>query len=224
MLINADFNQRAAVHANSMAWTPSPMKGVDRRMLDRVGAESGHATSIVRYAPNSSFSPHIHTGGEEFLVLDGVFQDEHGDFPTGTYVRNPPTSQHTPRSDKGCTIFVKLWQFDPADRTQIAVNTSKSQFATSQANAAIKLISLFHDTREDVRLEQWSHGKTIDLSAPRGTEILVLEGEFEEGGEVFRKNDWLRLPRRYETTALVGSAGARVWRKSGNLAQTPLQK
>ena len=82
-------------------------------MLDRIGAEVARATSIVRYAPASRFPAHVHGGGEEFLVLDGVFQDEHGDFPAGAYIRNPPQSRHTPRSAPGCIIFVKLWQFDP---------------------------------------------------------------------------------------------------------------
>ena len=62
-----------------------------------------------------------HGGGEEFLVLEGVFQDEHGDYPAGSYVRNPPTTRHTPGSEPGCVIFVKLWQFDPGDRTEGAV-------------------------------------------------------------------------------------------------------
>src|SRR5689334_19491242 len=107
MRLNADFAKRVAVHA--APWTPSPMPGVARRMLDRLGDEVARATSIVRYAPGSSFSPHVHGGGEEFLVLDGVFSDEHGDCPAGTYVRNPPTSAHTPGTAAGCTIFVKLW-------------------------------------------------------------------------------------------------------------------
>ena len=125
MNLNADFSQRVAVHAATLPWVPSPMAGVERRMLDRIGDEVARATSIVRYAPHSHFSRHTHGGGEEFLVLDGVFQDEHGDYPAGSYIRNPPTSAHTPGSEIGCTIFVKLWQFDPADRTQIAVDTSK---------------------------------------------------------------------------------------------------
>ena len=81
---------------------------------------TSRATTIVRYAPNSHFSKHSHTGGEEFIVLDGIFQDEHGDYSAGTYVRNPPTTSHTPRSDQGCIIFVKLWQFDMQDRNQLA--------------------------------------------------------------------------------------------------------
>jgi hypothetical protein len=124
MELNADFSRRAVVHAASLAWTPSPINGVERRMLDRMGGEVARATSIVRYALRSRFSPHTHGGGEEFLVLDGVFQDEHGDFPAGSYIRNPPTSSHTPRSEAGCTIFVKLWQFDPDDRTHVHLDTT----------------------------------------------------------------------------------------------------
>ena len=126
MELNADFSQRVAVHAAKLPWTPSPMAGVHRRMLDRIGDEVARATSIVRYAPHSHFSPHTHGGGEEFLVLDGVFQDEHGDYPAGSYVRNPPTTRHTPGSEPGCVIFVKLWQFDPADRTEVRIDTGKT--------------------------------------------------------------------------------------------------
>ena len=108
MELNADFDARVLVHADDVPWQASPMKGVDRRMLDRIGGEVARATTIVRYAPESRFSAHVHAGGEEYIVLDGVFQDEYGDFPTGTYVRNPPTSSHTPGSAPGCTIFVKL--------------------------------------------------------------------------------------------------------------------
>ena len=100
MELNADFSRRAVVHGARLPWTPSPMAGVERRMLDRIGDEVARVTSIVRYAPKSRFSTHTHGGGEEFFVLDGVFQDEHGDFPAGTYVRNPPNTSHTPRSKK----------------------------------------------------------------------------------------------------------------------------
>ena len=140
MQLNADFTKRVAVHAAQMPWKPSPMPGVDRRMLDRMGDEVARATSIVRYAPGSAFSPHVHTGGEEFLVLDGVFQDEHGDFPTGTYVRYPPQTSHTPASEPGCTIFVKLWQFDPADRNQIRIDTNAGTYAADVARPGVDAI------------------------------------------------------------------------------------
>ena len=108
MELNADFSQRVLLHADELTWQASPMAGVERRMLDRIGDEVARATTIVRYAPGSHFSAHTHGGGEEFIVLDGVFQDEHGDFPAGSYVRNPPTSRHTPGSAPGCVTALPL--------------------------------------------------------------------------------------------------------------------
>src|SRR3954447_3408418 len=174
--LNADFGIRAAVHAARLEWTPSPVPGVDRRLLDRIGEEVARATSIVRYAPRSHFSPHTHGGGEEFLVLDGVFQDEHGDYPSGTYVRNPPTSSHTPGSEPGCTIFVKLWQFDLDDRTHVRIDTGKMPFIQAPDRPGVELMPLFRDAREDVRLERWAAGADISLDAPGGLELLVLSG------------------------------------------------
>src|SRR5436190_9322101 len=107
MRINADFTKRASVHAGAADWVQSPMPGVERRMLDRIGDEVARATTIVRYAPGAQFSPHVHAGGEEFLVLEGAFQDEHGDYPAGAYVRNPPQSFHRPGTRVGATILVK---------------------------------------------------------------------------------------------------------------------
>ena len=110
MDVNADFTVRASVHGAQIPWEASPTPGVHRRMLDRVGDEVARATTIVRFAPGSSFPAHTHPGGEEFIVLDGVFQDEDGDFTVGSYIRNPPKSKHTPSSTDGATIMVKLWQ------------------------------------------------------------------------------------------------------------------
>src|SRR5690349_2351257 len=194
MHLNADFSQRVAVHAATLAWMASPMAGVHRRMLDRIGDEVARATSIVRYAPGSHFSPHIHDGGEEFLVLDGVFQDEHGDFPAGSYIRNPPTSRHTPASEPGCTIFVKLWQFDLDDRTHVRLDTGKMPFVQAPDRPRVELMPLFRDARENVRLEHWAADADISLDAPGGLELLVLSGSFSEGGETFGPQSWLRLP------------------------------
>ncbi|WP_234729647.1 cupin domain-containing protein [Acidocella facilis] len=217
MNINADFAMRAAVHAARLDWTPSPLPGVDRRMLDRVGEEVARATSIVRYAPGSHFSPHTHGGGEEFLVLDGVFQDEHGDFPVGTYVRNPPTSRHTPGSTAGCTIFVKLWQFDPQDRTPVRLDATPNAYAPVPGRPGVEAAKLFEDTREQVRLERWAPGAEIELAAPGGIELLVIDGAFTENGEAFEPQSWLRLPAGATLRAVAGPVGCRLWLKVGHL-------
>jgi len=217
MELNADFSQRAAVHAARLAWTPSPIAGVERRMLDRIGEEVARATSIVRYAPQSRFSRHTHGGGEEFLVLEGVFQDEHGDFPAGSYIRNPPTSSHTPGSLRGTTIFVKLWQFDPDDRTQLRLDTATVAYVPDPERTGVELIALFQDERESVRLERWAPNAEIVLPTPGGIELLVLDGGFSEGGEIFEPQSWLRLPAGAALRATVGANGCRVWVKTGHL-------
>ena len=217
MELNADFSQRAVVHAARLAWVQSPIRGVERRMLDRIGDEVARATSIVRYASGSRFSAHTHGGGEEFLVLEGVFEDEHGGYPVGSYVRNPPTSSHTPGSHEGCVIFVKLWQFDPADRTQVRIDTRHVPFLLVPERPGVEVVPLFRDDREEVRLERWAAGAHIEHHAGAGMELLVLEGSFNEGDEEFTRQSWLRLPAGSILRADAGPEGCRVWVKTGHL-------
>lgn len=214
MELNSDFTQRVVVHSADEPWQTSPMPGVDRRMLDRIGGEVARATTIVRYAPGSHFSAHTHTGGEEFIVLDGVFQDEHGDFPVGSYVRNPPTSSHTPRSDKGCTIFVKLWQFDLDDRKQFRkdMNGELGRSVDGVASAV-----LHQDDRETVSYLQLDAEKPLTLSQPGGIELLIIGGSIIESGETLKTASWLRLPDGQALSAVAGSDGAKIWLKTGHL-------
>jgi anti-sigma factor ChrR (cupin superfamily) len=198
------------------------MPGVERRMLDRVGGEVARATSIVRYAPQSHFSRHIHGGGEEFLVLEGVFQDEHGDYCEGCYVRNPPTSAHMPGSEPGCTIFVKLWQFRAADRTQLRIDTRKLAYSPDRSRPGVETALLFRDEHEFVALERWRGGAQIPLQSPAGLELLVLEGTFSEAQDRFSYQSWLRLPPGSSSRAQVDLKGCRVWVKTGHLARQQL--
>jgi len=217
MRINDDLSRPAIVHAAELDWSPSPSAGVDRRMLYRVGGEVARATSIVRYAPRSAFPRHTHGGGEEILVLEGVFQDEHGDYPAGSYVRNPPTSHHTPSSAPGCVLFVKLWQFDPADRKEVHLNTAASVYETAANRPGVELLELFRDEGEEVRLERWMPAAAITLDVRGGAELLVLDGAFDEGGERFEPLSWLRLPRGSALQAKAGPEGCRIWIKTGHL-------
>ncbi len=214
MELNADFSQRVVVHSDQLEWSASPMPGVDRRMLDRIGGEVARATTIVRYAPNSKFSAHTHSGGEEFIVLDGVFQDEHGDFPEGTYVRNPPTTSHTPGSEPGCTIFVKLWQFDMEDRNQFRKNMADELASPVDGVATAQLHS---DDRETVSYSHIDAGAALNMSDTGGIEMLVIAGSLTEGGETLAKGAWLRLPEGQPLSAVAGADGAKVWVKTGHL-------
>ncbi|MCG7519609.1 cupin domain-containing protein [Ruegeria sp. Ofav3-42] len=208
MRVNADFTKRVAVHFDQNEWVASPAAGIERKMLDRIGEEVARATTIVRFAPGSAFAPHTHDGGEEYLVLDGVFQDETGDFPVGSYVRNPPTSSHTPSAKEGATILVKLHQFDPEDRTELRRSIDGEG-----------TVRLFKDEREEVRVLNLAPGEKLDLDASQGLELFVIEGGFQESGEEFSTWDWLRLPPETQSNVVAGPSGARVWVKSGHLSE-----
>ncbi len=193
------------------------MQGVQRRMLDRVGDEVARATSIVRYAPGSHFSPHVHSGGEEFMVLEGVFQDEHGDYPAGSYIRNPPQSRHTPGSEDGCVIFVKLWQFDPDDRTAVVARPQRLKYSGTPGNDGVEEAALFQDERERVTLAHWRAGASVEIDSTGGAEILVLAGTIEQGGDTLTRQSWLRIPTGTCLTAKSGPDGAHVWIKTGHI-------
>ena len=216
MLINDDLTRPVIVHAARQDWVPSPSAGVDRRMLFRIGDEVARATSIVRYAPGSAFPRHAHGGGEEILVLEGVFQDEHGDYPAGSYFRNPPGTSHVPASREGCTIFVRLWQFREGDSMQIVRQPGEGQTVTPRPGATAATV-LFEDGHEEVRLEEWAAGRHVRVENGRGLELFVLSGGLQIGDEPLEPQSWIRLPAGTHLDAEIGPTGARVWLKDAPL-------
>ena len=223
MRINDQFDERIVVHSSEEPWLPSPMAGVSRRPLDRVGGEVARATTIVKYEPGSHFSAHVHTGGEEFVVLDGVFQDEHGDFPVGSYIRNPPESKHTPGSKSGCIIFVKLWQFDLADRTHVRLRTDHMAPVAHKDFDGVGVTPLYIDESEEVSLFTMAPNARIELDVAGGAELLVIDGEVKESGDTLIKQSWLRVPKAGRIEAVAGPEGAKCWMKTGHLSLVEAQ-
>ena len=221
MQLNTDLTQTVLVHAGQLDWAPSPSQGVDRRMLFRIGAEKARATSIVRYAPGSRFTHHLHPGGEEFLVLEGVFQDESGDFPAGTYVRNPPGSAHAPGSNVGCTIFVRLWQFRADDLTPIVVRPDRAENAPCR-QGVISTQVLFTGTDERAVREEWGADTKIEIPNQHGLEMLVISGSALHGDTPLERWSWLRLPAGTPAYFQAGAGGAKVWYKSAPLLHANL--
>lgn len=216
MHLNSDFTQRVAINSNELEWEPSPMKGVHRRKLDRIGDEVARATTIVKYDPGSHFSPHTHGGGEEFFVLEGVFSDEYGDYPAGTYVRNPVGSTHTPRSDDGCTIFVKLHQFDPADQKQFSINTNDAEFLPGSI-PGLTVLPLHSFGEESCALVRWAPDTVFNPHRHYGgEEILVLEGTFSDEHGDYPAGSWLRSPHM-SVHHPFSKEGCLIYVKTGHL-------
>ncbi|MDO6764437.1 cupin domain-containing protein [Agarivorans sp. 1_MG-2023] len=192
-MLNMDFSQALAINTEQMDWLTSPSAGVLRKPLEREAKESGHVTSVVQYHADSYFPEHPHPMGEEIFVLEGVFSDEQGDYPTGTYIRNPPGSKHSPFSKQGCVIFVKLNQFNANDLEEVRVDTRSTAWLPGIGGLQVMPLHAFE--HEHVALVKWPAGEVFQPHSHfGGEEIMVLSGEFKDEHGDYPKHTWLRSP------------------------------
>lgn len=189
--LNMDFSVNLVIDTQQMSWLESPNPQVLRKPLERENIESGHTTSVVKYLPESSFKPHSHPLGEEIFVLDGVFSDETGDYPAGSYLRNPPGSSHSPFSKEGCLIFVKLNQFHPEDKDFVRINTGQTPWRQGQGNLQVMPLHSFGTT--GTALVKWpAKEKFLPHRHVGGEEIFVLSGVFKDEHGSYPQHTWIR--------------------------------
>jgi len=220
MRINMDFSQRVVIDTQAQDWVDSPAKGVARRMLDREAAESGRATSLVRYEPDSYFPSHTHTGGEEFLVLEGTFSDQHGDYGPGMYVRNPVGSSHQPFTKDGCIILVKLWQMDPDDQDFVRLDTAGGNLWRPGAAEGLSTCHLHKYGGEHVRLSRWQPDARFPAhDHPGGEEVFVMAGSIADEDGHYPTGTWFRLPHGSRHTPF-SEEGCTLYVKTGHLEGT----
>ncbi|RFU45442.1 cupin domain-containing protein [Paraburkholderia sp. DHOC27] len=216
MLINADFSRPANVAPHEYQWVASPQSGVERVMLDRVGAEKARSTSIVRYAPDSSFPRHVHPGGEEILVLAGTLSEGDEHYPAGWYLRNPPYSSHQPSSREGAIIFVKLQQMRADERRRVRINTYDP--AAWRRQNGREICPLFSDDVEQVCLQRLAPNEVLFAEPVEGAELLVLAGDVLADEQSYGRGSWMRLPVGDSSRIAAGAHGATVYLKTGHLA------
>ena len=198
---------RPGLHRRCRAWTGA--------CSTASAAEVARATSIVRYAAGSRFDRHVHDGGEEIFVLDGVFSDEYGDYPAGTYMRNPPGTSHAPFSRGGCTLFVKLWQFAADDLVPVRIATATAAWHPGLV-AGLSVMPLHEHDGVSTALVRWAPQTRFNTHAhPGGEEILVLEGVFRDEAGEYPAGTWLRNPRGSRHTPYTGAEGALIYVKVG---------
>ena len=213
--LNLDFSKRVVINTAEMPWINSPMPGVMRKPLARAADESGHITSIVQYSPDSYFSSHHHPLGEEIFVLEGTFSDEHGDYEKGTYLRNPPGSFHQPFSKQGCTILVKLNQFDPQDKKTVVINRNTGKW--QQGLGGLQVMPLHDFAGEHTALVKWPAGEIFHPHRHfGGEEILVLSGIFKDEYGSYPKHCWIRCPHLSQHRPFVDQETI-IWVKVGHL-------
>ena len=214
--LNADHSKRVVVETANMEWETSEADGVLRKRMERIDAKPEPVTTIVRYQEKSAFPAHQHLNGEEIFVLDGTFSDDHGDYEAGSYLRNPAGTTHSPFSEQGCTIFVKLQQFQDSDSKQLHIQTKQQQWLPGLV-PGLSVMPLHEHIHEHVALVKWE-ANTI-FQAHRhigGEEILVLEGAFEDEFGCYPKGTWLRNPPDSFHTPFT-KQGCVIYVKTGHL-------
>lgn len=217
--IHGELSARVVVDTKAMSFSASPSGTVWRKRLHLVGpAESGQVTSVVRFQEQSRFPAHGHPDGEEILVLSGVFSDEHGDWPGGSYLLNPQGFSHAPYSREGCLLFVKLRQYPGPDRRHVALDTRTMPWEPAGGGRERKLLYAQPGYADTTRLERWPAGASPGvLSYPLGAELFLLDGSFEDEYGRYDALTWLRVPARYAHRP-VTQEGCELYIKEGGFA------
>ena len=218
--INGDLTVRVSEDTNRIEWSPSPSGTVWRKRVHRVGpAESGQVTAVVRYEAGATFPAHDHPGGEEILVLDGIFSDEHGDWPAATYLLNPDGFRHAPFSRDGCLLFVKLRQYPGKERIHVVLDTGASEWqVTGDAGVQVQPLYAQSGFTDSMRLERWAVDTERDsIRYPQGAEIFVIDGEFRDEADQYPNGAWLRLPVGATHTP-TSETGCTLYIKEGGFA------
>lgn len=215
-MLNMDFDKRLVIETNNEPWQASPSSTVWRKPLEREAKESGHTTSVVKYEAGASFKEHSHPLGEEIFVLEGVFSDKHGDYPAGTYIRNPPGSKHSPFSKEGCVILVKLNQFDKRDLDEVRVNTNTTPWL--QGQGGLQVMPLHQFEHESVALVKWPANEVFKPHRHfGGEEIFVLSGTFKDEHGSYPNGTWLRSQHMSQHHPFVEEETV-IWVKTGHLS------
>ena len=218
-MLNQDYSQRVVMNTDEIDWEESYAAGVSRKKLERQAEETGRATSIVKYHKGASFPTHIHKGGEEIYVLEGVFSDETGDYQAGTYFRNPIGTSHAPFSEQGCIIFVKLSYFDANDNEQLAIDTNAAEWHPGLVEG-LEVMPLHSFGTEHTALVKWKPGTHFNPHQHwGGEEILVLKGEFHDEHGVYPQGTWMRSPHLSKHTPFVGDQETILLVKTGHLSR-----
>lgn len=214
-MLNMDFSKRVTLDTQPLEWAASPKAGVWRKPLAREDAERGHATSIVRYDPGSTFSAHDHPKGEEILVVEGIFSDQTGDYPAGTYLRNPLGFRHAPFSKLGCILFVKLHQFQQGDSSSVRIDTESSAWLPGAGR--LQILPLHHYQNEHVALVRLPADEALQPHFHvGGQEIYIIEGELYDEDSRYPSGTWLRNPPMSDLLVYT-RANTVIWLKTGHL-------
>ena len=217
-MLNQNFHEKVVMQSSQFESVSSPCDGVIRTLLERSeDSEYAISTTLVEFQPDSHFDEHIHDHGEELFVIEGTFSDEYGDYPEGTYIRNPNGTKHSPFSKNGCKLFVKLRQFNNKDDKKIIINTNKQPWLPGLVKG-LEVLPLHNFEHENTALVKWDKNTQFNFHQHfGGEEILVLNGTFYDEFGSYPKLTWIRNPHMSKHTPYTLDDGALIFVKTGHL-------
>ncbi len=217
--VHDDFDTRIVIKPNDYSWTSLGIPGKEHITLDRIGGNMNYETTLVRCKQDREIPTPRHSNGLEIFVLDGMFSDEHGEYSTGAYVRNPNGSCATHRvAAKGSTLFIKSYPFAKNDEQRTVIDTKKATWRPGVVEG-LQVLPLHEYEGEHVALVRWAPHTQFNLHSHRGgEEILVLEGVFHDEYDQYPTGTWIRSPHLSRHTPFTKEEGALIYVKVGHLA------
>ncbi len=220
-MLNQNFSQKGVIQTSDAESIKSPCDGVTRTLLERDDySEYAVSTTLVQFEPNASFDEHTHDYGEELLVLEGIFSDEHGNYPAGTYIRNPHGTSHSPFSKDGCKLLVKLRQFDKMDTRKLIIDTNKEKWLPGLVDGLF-VMPLHNFEYENTALVKWDPCTKFNFHQHYGgEEIFVIDGTFYDEFGNYPKYTWIRSPHMSKHQPFTKDDGALIFVKTGHLLKS----
>ena len=85
----------------------SPVHGMSWHKISYDKKNGGQGSYLLKMDPEAKSLPHMHTGFEEFLMLEGELTDpDNKIFKKGDFVTFEPGSTHSSYTKVGCLILV----------------------------------------------------------------------------------------------------------------------
>ena len=219
--VNADPNKVAVVDTNQLAWEPTEHPGVSRKVLEFVSdPRKGRETSLLRFAPGAKLPTETLVDRMDVFVLEGKYEDGHGEYGPHTFLRNQPGYTHTPASKDGCVLYVK-WRVPirPGGGPRLVVDSKTAQWmAFPHRGADVLHLYPNADGIETGRIGNVHPNRKIpshDHSI--GEETFVLRGCMKDEYTAYHAGTWFRMPCGVPHAPYTEADGALMLIREGDL-------
>jgi len=103
-----DDSQRIIHTFTEDSWLPGPTDGIE---IFPLHGWQKISIMLMRWTATVSMKPSLNPEGEEIYVIKGCLKDNRGQYPQGSWIRNPVQNWQSWQADKGTLIYYKNGHF-----------------------------------------------------------------------------------------------------------------